>query len=111
MNGRIKKCKNKICCCKCIYHIGLYSHPCVDGKPMSNFISHICLLFMEKELNCGSSRIHLSNEHGECECFLDENKFFREIKKKVKEKDEKDVCSDDGCRNGKRCRASGGKSV
>ena len=51
------------CCCECKYHYAVYSHPCVDGKPMSNHFGYVCI---PPEFYCKGV---ISNEHGFCENF------------------------------------------
>lgn len=54
----------KECCCECQLHYSLYSHPLVNGKPMSSQIGYICLAFESED------KAVLSSEHGLCEMFI-----------------------------------------
>ena len=56
------------CCCECKYHYAVYSHPCVDNKPMSNLYGYVCI---PHEFYCKGV---ISNEHGYCEMFEKEEK-------------------------------------
>ena len=42
-NNQCQKLNWGNCCCECKYHYAVYSHPCVDGKPMSNLYGYVCI--------------------------------------------------------------------
>ena len=56
------------CCCECKYHYAVYSHPCVDGKTMSNLYGYVCI---PPEFYCKGV---IANEQGYCEMFEKEGK-------------------------------------
>ena len=62
-NSQCQKSNWGNCCCECKYHYVIYSHPCVDGKPMSNFYGYVCI---PTEFN---GKGVVSNKHGYCEMF------------------------------------------
>lgn len=70
-------CEKSKCCCKCKFQKPLYSHPSVDGKPMSNQLGFVCTVFSHME----GDEIVLMLEHGECEMFLSKNVQSPELTK------------------------------
>lgn len=52
------------CCCNCSNHIKVYSHPWVDGKPMSNQIGWVCA-----NTFFGKKQAILCKKHGLCEMY------------------------------------------
>ena len=48
------------CCCTCVWHRELHSHPWVDGKPISNKLGMICYA-------PDFEYAVMSTEHGLCE--------------------------------------------
>ncbi len=62
-NSQCQKSNWHDCCCECIYHYVIFSHPCDDGKPTSNIYGYVC---MTPLLN---GKGEISKEHGLCEMF------------------------------------------
>lgn len=67
----ICECEN---CYNCKFQAKLYSHPCVDQKPMSNFLNYVCTVFLKE-----SGSIVLNSNKSLCEMFTRP----KEIKPKI----------------------------
>jgi hypothetical protein len=65
------------CCCNCVSHKGLHSHPWVDKKPMSHKIGWVCVT------DGLSPRIAtISNRHGLCELHEYRSKWAKDNARK-----------------------------